>query len=457
MLSFLNRERSVAPAGYSRWLIPPAALAIHLSIGQVYAFSVFKNPLLGLIGADGAAWNLKEVGYIFSIAIAFLGISAALFGAWLERAGPRRAMFYAAVCFGTGFCIAALGASAHQLALIYLGYGVVGGVGLGLGYISPVSTLIKWFPDRPGLATGLAIMGFGGGAMIGGPLANQLMAHFKAAGQPMIPFTMIAMGMIYFVFMMFGVFTIRVPGEGWKPEGWSGTNKASALITTHNVSVSQAWKTPQFWLLWTVLACNVTAGIGILEQASPMIQDLFKGRVGATAAVGFVGLLSIFNMAGRFFWAGLSDFIGRKATYTVIFLLGIVLYFVIPYTRADGLDSVPLFVGICVVVLSMYGGGFATIPAYIKDLFGGYNVSAIHGRILTAWSTAGIVGPLIVNGILDHYVANHLAKQDAYPLILHIMSGLLVVGLIANLLVRPVAERHWVGEPVRVPLEAVAH
>jgi MFS family permease len=445
-LSFLDRDRSIAPAGYSRWLVPPAALAIHLSIGQVYAFSVFKNPLLALHGADGAVWNLKEVGYIFSIAIAFLGISAAIFGAWLEKAGPRRAMFYAALCFGFGFVIASFGASTHSLALIYLGYGVVGGVGLGLGYISPVSTLIKWFPDRPGLATGLAIMGFGGGAMIGGPLANNLMAHFAAAGQPSIPYTLITMGVLYFIFMMFGVFTIRVPPPDWKPAGWVPPTTQSALISKHNVAVAQAWRTPQFWLLWVMLFVNVTAGIGILEQAAPMVQDLFKGQITAIAAVGFVGILSIFNMAGRFLWASVSDFIGRKGTYFTFFTLGAILYFFLPFTRQDKINSVPLFVAIAALVISMYGGGFATIPAYLKDLFGGFNVSAIHGRLLTAWSAAGIVGPLIVNGILDHYVENKLPKQDAYPLILHIMCGLLVVGFVANLMVRPVDEKYWLKD-----------
>ena len=445
-LAFLDRDRSIAPAGYSRWLVPPAALAIHLSIGQVYAFSVFKNPLLALHAADGAAWNLKQVGYIFSIAIAFLGISAALFGAWLERSGPRRAMFYAAVCFGLGFLIAAAGAGTHNLLLIYLGYGVIGGIGLGLGYISPVSTLIKWFPDRPGLATGLAIMGFGGGAMIGGPFANNLMGYYKAAGQPSIPYAMMTMGALYFIFMMFGVFTIRVPQDGWKPAGWIPPVKQSALISHHNVAVSQAWRTPQFWLLWIILFTNVTAGIGILEQAAPMIQDFFKGHVLATAAVGFVGLLSIFNMAGRFFWASVSDFLGRKATYFCFFTIGTILYFFLPLTRQDRINSVPLFVCVAVILLSMYGGGFATIPAYLKDLFGGYNVSAIHGRLLTAWSCAGIVGPLIVNGILDHYVANNLPKQDAYQVILRIMSGLLVLGFLANLMVRPVDQKYWLKD-----------
>jgi MFS family permease len=442
VFSFLDREHSVAAEGYSRWLVPPAALAIHLSIGQAYAFSVFKNPLLAMAAADGVIWNLKDIGYIFSIAIAVLGLSAALFGHWLENAGPRRAMFYAAVCFSTGFFFSALGAHLHSLWLIYLGYGVIGGIGLGLGYISPVSTLIKWFPDRPGLSTGLAIMGFGGGAMIGGPLANNLMTFFKAQGDAAaIPETFMVMGALYFVFMMYGVFTIRVPMPGWKPEGYVPKQKASAMIATSNVEVSTAWKTPQFWLLWIVLGTNVTAGIGILEQASPMIQDFFKGTIGPAAAVGFVGLLSLFNMAGRFFWASVSDHIGRKNTYTCFFVIGAVLYSVLPMVH-----SVGAFVGIACVMLSMYGGGFATIPAYLKDLFGGYHVSAIHGRLLTAWSTAGIAGPLIVNGILDHYVATGVPKEQAYPFILHIMSGLLVVGFIANMLVKPVNEKHWLKE-----------
>lgn len=439
---FLDREHSVAAEGYSRWLVPPAALAIHLSIGQAYAFSVFKNPLLAMAATDGVTWNLKEIGYIFSIAIAVLGLSAAMFGHWLENAGPRRAMFYAAVCFSTGFFVSALGAHLHNLWLIYLGYGVIGGIGLGLGYISPVSTLIKWFPDRPGLSTGLAIMGFGGGAMIGGPLANNLMSFFQAQGDAAaIPETFMVMGALYFVFMMYGVFTIRVPMPGWKPEGYVPAQKASAMIATSNVDVATACKTPQFWLLWIVLATNVTAGIGILEQASPMIQDFFKGTIGPAAAVGFVGLLSLFNMAGRFFWASVSDHLGRKKTYTCFFVIGAVLYSVLPKVH-----SVGAFVGIACIMLSMYGGGFATIPAYLKDLFGGYHVSAIHGRLLTAWSTAGIVGPLIVNGILDHYVETGMPKEQAYPVILHIMSGLLVVGFIANILVKPVNEKYWLKE-----------
>jgi MFS family permease len=330
-------------------------------------------------------------------------------------------------------------------------------MGLGLGYIAPVSTLIKWFPDRPGLSTGLAIMGFGGGALIGAPLGTLLMGHFKLHGfaNP-IPPTWIAMGILYFLFMLYGAFTIRVPRVDWKPAGWSPSMAhKSALISTHSVAVQQAWKTPQFWLLWIVLCTNVTAGIGILEQASPMIQDFFKGHIGAAAAAGFVGLLSLFNMAGRFFWASMSDWIGRKATYFCFFILGPVLYFFMPFTGFNHVNSVVLFVCIACVAISMYGGGFATIPAYLKDLFGGYNVSAIHGRILTAWSTAGIIGPLIVNGILDHYKAAGLNRMDGYRVVLHIMVGLLIVGFIANLLVRPVSERYWLKDaPADTPQAA---
>jgi MFS family permease len=457
LFSFLDRERSVAKPGYSRWLVPPAALAIHLAIGQAYAFSVFKIPLL-TYGAN--AWSRKDIGYIFSIAIAVLGLSAAIFGKWLENAGPRKAMFVAACCFGSGFIVSAVGVHIHSLAVIYLGYGVIGGVGLGLGYISPVSTLIKWFPDRPGLSTGLAIMGFGGGAMIGSPLGTQLMTYFKThtTHQP-IAYTFAVMGVVYFLFMMFGVFMIRVPAEGWKPAGYVPRVHKGGLISDHNVTVNSAMGTPQFWLLWVVLCLNVTAGIGIIESASPMLQTLFPVRVTAVIAGGFVGFLSIFNMGGRFVWASLSDFIGRKATYMVFFALGCVLYFLLPSLHVLG-----LFVVVAGVLISMYGGGFATIPAYLKDLFGGVNVSAIHGRLLTAWSTAGIVGPLIVNGILDNYTAHKLPSQTvqqatapAYPLILHIMSGLLVIGFIANLLVRPVAERFWMKEGDVAPTGYGAH
>ena len=452
MFSFLDRDRSIAQPGYSRWLVPPAALAIHLAIGQVYAFSVFVNPLLAFSASNGSPWSHKQVGYIFSFAIAILGISAALFGKWLETAGPRKAMFIAATCFGLGFLIAALGIKLHSLTLIYLGYGGIGGIGMGLGYISPVSTLIKWFPDRPGLSTGLAIMGFGGGAMIGAPLATNLMAHFKAHGLEPLSSTFLWMGILYFAFMMFGVFMIRVPAPDWKPAGYVPSTHQSAMISSHNVTVNSAMATPQFWLLWLVLALNVTAGIGILESAAPMLQNLFPNRVSVAAAGGFVGLLSIFNMGGRFVWASLSDFIGRKGTYMVFFALGAVLYFFLP-----SIGALPLFVLVAGVLISMYGGGFATIPAYIKDLFGGVNVSAIHGRVLTAWSTAGIVGPLIINAYLDHYKATNRPLAQAYPQILHIMAALLVVGFIANFLVHPVSERFWMKEGDLAPADHGGH
>src|SRR5450755_4270903 len=381
LLSFLDREKSIAKPGFGRWLVPPAALAIHLAIGQVYAFSVFKIPLSQLIGLAKPGpgdWKQSQIAWIFSLAIVILGLSAATFGKWLESAGPRKAMFASAVCFSAGFFISSIGVHLHQLWIIYLGYGFIGGIGLGLGYISPVSTLIKWFPDRPGLSTGMAIMGFGGGAMIGSPLAVKLMAHFKGPGHLGVGHTFIVMGTLYFIFMMFGVFTVRVPREGWKPDGWTQPAKASAMITTRNVEVDTAFRTPQFWLLWIVLCMNVTAGIGIIEQASPMIQDLFKGTVGPVAAAGFVGLLSLFNMGGRVVSGSVSDFLGRKPTYFIFFAVGAVLYCFVPQTGGNHLNNVKLFVAITCVLLSMYGGGFATIPAYLRDMFGTYNVSAVR-------------------------------------------------------------------------------
>jgi MFS family permease len=455
-MSFLDRENSIAHPGYSRWLVPPAALAIHLSIGQVYAFSVFKIPLSQLLGVNkpvSGDWKQSQIVWIFSLAIVMLGVSAATFGRWLEGAGPRKAMFASAACFALGFYVSYLGVASHQLWLVYLGYGVIGGAGLGLGYISPVSTLIKWFPDRPGLATGMAIMGFGGGAMIGSPLAIKLMAHFQTAADTGVGKTFLVMGSLYFLLMMFGVFTIRVPREDWKPENWTPAVKPQAMITTHNVDVNTAVGTKQFWLLWIVLCTNVTAGISILEQASPMIQELFKGTITPVAAGGFVGLLSLFNMAGRFFWSTASDFVGRKNTYFIFFVLGALLYLFLPRTGADHLNSVVLFVSVSVVLLSFYGGGFATIPAYLRDLFGTHHVSAIHGRLLTAWSVAGVLGPVLVNYMREYQLAHGADKSGAYQTVLHVMAGFLVVGFVANLSVQPVAKKYWMVEKPENPIQ----
>ncbi len=448
LLSFLDREHSVADAGYSRWLVPPAALAIHLSIGQAYAFSVFNLPLSRTLGISDSApgdWKLSTIGWVFSVAIVFLGLSAALFGAWLERAGPRKAMFASAVCFGAGFQVAAIGVATHQFWLLLLGYGVLGGIGLGLGYISPVSTLIKWFPDRPGMATGLAIMGFGGGAMIASPLSTILMARFKTPTSLGVAPTFVALGAIYFAFMMYGVFSVRVPAAGWRPAGWAGA-QSRQRVTTGNVTAAAAIGTPQFGRLWGVLCLNVTAGIGVLGQASPMIQEMFPGTISASAAAGFVGLLSLANMAGRFIWSSASDVVGRRAVYATFFLLGAGLYAAVPATGAAG--NVALFVAGYVVILSMYGGGFATIPAYLRDLFGTIQVGAIHGRLLTAWSTAGVLGPVLVNYIREYEIAHGVPKAGAYTVTMRIMAVLLMAGFACNLLVRPVDERHLEEVPV---------
>jgi len=443
MEGFFARERTVAPPGYNRWLVPPAALSIHLCIGQAYAFSVFNGPLTKVIGISAPApddWTLPALGWIFSIAIVFLGLSAAFGGRWVESGGPRRAMFLSACCFGGGFLVAALGVHTHMLWLVYLGYGVIGGIGLGIGYISPVSTLIKWFPDRPGMATGLAIMGFGGGAMIGSPLSVWLMHAFAGPSSVGVAETFVVMGLLYFAMMMFGVLTVRVPAEGWRPAGYVPPAQPKKLVTSANVHVDTAIRTPQFWLLWLVLCLNVTAGIGVLGQASVMSQEMFPGVITPTAAAGFVGLLSLFNMAGRFLWSSTSDFIGRKPTYAIYFALGVVLYSLVPWTGQIG--SVALFVAFYAVILSMYGGGFATIPAYLRDMFGTMHVGAIHGRLLTAWSAAGILGPVLVNYIRQYQVDRGVPPSAAYSETMYIMAGLLVLGFICNALVRPVDARH---------------
>ncbi|MDR5740789.1 MULTISPECIES: OFA family MFS transporter [unclassified Caballeronia] len=440
---FFSKEATVARPGFSRWMVPPAALAVHLCIGQAYAFSVFNAPLTKIIGITQSApddWSLTTLGWIFSLAIVFLGLSAAFTGKWLEKVGPRRTMFTAACCFGGGFLVSALGVYLHQIALLYLGYGVIGGIGLGLGYVSPVSTLIRWFPDRRGMATGMAIMGFGGGAMIAAPGSVALMNYFKSATSTGVAETFVVLGVVYFISMTIGALAIRIPPADWKPAGWTPPVTANRMITKNHVHIDQALRTPQFYLLWLVLFLNVTAGIGVLGQASVMIQESFKSSITAGAAAGFVGLLSLFNMGGRFVWASASDWIGRKNTYFVFFVLGAVLYYLVPQFAVAG--NVALFVAAYCVILSMYGGGFSTIPAYLADMFGTAFVGGIHGRLLTAWAAAGIAGPVLVNYIRAYEVAHGVAKADAYTMTLHIMAVLLVIGFFCNLLVTRVNDRH---------------
>jgi MFS family permease len=492
---FLSREATVAARGFNRWLVPPAALAIHLCIGMAYGFSVFWLPLSRAVGvtepkacpadmgffasvvATSCDWKISMLGWTFTLFFVFLGSSAAVFGHWLETAGPRKAGLAAAACWCGGLLISALGVYVHQIWLIWLGSGVIGGIGLGLGYISPVSTLIKWFPDRRGMATGMAIMGFGGGAMIGAPLADRLMAHFATPASVGVWQTFVALGAIYFVFMVGGALGYRVPREGWTPEGWTPpAPAANKMMTTRHVHLDVAWKTPQFWLLWAVLTLNVSAGIGVIGMASPMLQEVFGGRlIGldlgfsaldpaqktriAAIAAGFTGLLSLCNIGGRFFWATGSDWLGRKTTYAIFFVLGFFLYAAAPWAAHQG--GVVLFVLFFCVILSMYGGGFATIPAYLADIFGTHHVGAIHGRLLTAWSTAGVLGPVLVNYIRDYQLDHGVARDAVYNQTMYILAGLLVLGLVCDLAVRPVAERWFmtdaeVAAEKKVPVEQIA-
>ena len=480
----LDRERIIAGPGFNRWLVPPAALAIHLCIGMAYGFSVFWLPLSKSIGIKEAVacpagqsifqalfvtncdWKVSELGWIYTLFFVLLGSAAAIWGGWLERAGPRKAGVVSALCWCGGMLFAAVGVAVHQLWMMWLGLGVVGGIGLGLGYISPVSTLIKWFPDRRGMATGMAIMGFGGGAMIGSPLATRLMALFSGPTEVGVWQTFVVMAAIYFVFMICGAFGYRIPAPGWKPHGWEPKASSSGMIATTQVHLRDAHKTKQFWLIWAALCLNVSAGIGILGMASPMLQEIFAGRlIGlpdvkftdlnpdqlksiAAIAAGFTGLLSLFNIAGRFFWASLSDKIGRKMTYFCFFGLGIALYASAPW--AAHLGSMLLFVGIFCIALSMYGGGFATVPAYLADMFGSQFVGAIHGRLLTAWSTAGVIGPVVVNYIREAQINAGIPRAQVYTITFYILAGFLVLGFICNALVKPVdAKWHMKDEDVR--------
>ncbi|HAZ60600.1 MAG TPA: MFS transporter [Gammaproteobacteria bacterium] len=467
-----SKARIVAGPGFNRWLLPPAAMAMHLSIGMAYGFSVFWLPLTRVLGVTAPVagdWQRSEVMWTFTLFFIFLGSAAALFGHWLEKVGPRLAGTVAACCWGGGFLIAALGVYWHRIELLWLGAGVIGGCGLGLGYISPVSMLIKWFPDRRGVATGMAIMGFGGGAMIGAPLADWLMRVWATDTSVGVWETFATLGVLYFVVMMIGAFGYRLPPEGWRPSGWQPRQNVRRQVQGYFVHLDRAHHTPQFWLLWAVLCLNVSAGIAVLGVASPMLQEVFGGRLlgepvafadltsaqaaaVASVAAGFTGLLSLFNIIGRFLWASASDWLGRKGTYTVFFLCGALLYALAP--MAGELGQVAAFVTLFCVILTMYGGGFATIPAYLADLFGTQYVGAIHGRLLTAWSTAGILGPLLLSGTLEALTAAGASKASAYGTTMYLLAGLLVLGLLCNLAVRPVAERFLT--PV-VPPAALAH
>ena len=431
------KSRIIDPPDYNRWLVPPASVAIHLCIGSVYAWSLFNPPLMKIRGVAASAaddWTQNQVVWIFSVAIVFLGLSAAFAGKWLERVGPRLVGAVSACCWGGGFLLGALGIQLHQLWLLYLGYGVIGGCGLGLGYVSPVSTLIKWFPDRRGMAAGLAIMGFGGGAMVGAPLGVALMDRFRTATSVGVAETFVAMGCIYFVVMMFGAVTVRVPPPAPVEEN---AGIPSDGPRAEGLTAASAIRTGAFWCVWVVLFTNVAAGIGVLGQASPMIQEMF-GRT-PHAAAGFVGLLSLFNLVGRFAWSSLSDRLGRKKTYAIYLGLGMALYALVPTTKMLG--TVGLFVACTCVILSMYGGGFATVPAYLRDLFGTKEVGAIHGRLLTAWSTAALVGPSLVTYVREAQIARGVAKSDAYSITMYGLVVLLAIGFVANLRVR-LALRH---------------
>ncbi len=562
MLSSLSKERIVAGPHFNRWRVPPASIAIHLWLGSVYAWSIFNPPLMRVIGVAAPAaddWSEGNVLWIFSCAIVFLGLSAAVAGKWLEEVGPRKVGFVAACCWGGGFLIGGHGIALHELWLVYLGYGVIGGCGLGLGYVSPVSTLIRWFPDRRGMATGMAIMGFGGGALIGTPLKEFLIRRFYRApeylgtvdqvelvtqagrrfaqnagelsevvvvgandvarmlvpgpegvyvvgtGSAGVAQTFVVLGIVYFLVMTVAAYSYRLPAPGWKPAGWTPPDEAhrrQRMIATSDVHVDEALRTPQFYQLWIVLCFNVTAGIGVLGIAKTMIGDIFgttlPAIVDSAFAATYVAMISVFNMCGRFVWASVSDYIGRRNTYWIFFALGIALYLSIPYTAmqvsvAPATIWLVYFYASTMIIFTMYGGGFATIPAYIADLFGTRHVGAIHGRLLTAWSVAGVLGPVAIDNLRASAVADAIRElsglvdparfaatfgagldelatlveartvtitklmeiappgtpdptSSLYNSTMILMAALLAIALVANALMRPVSPRHQLRE-----------
>jgi len=562
MAGLLARERIIAPPGYNRWRVPLASIAIHLCIGSVYAWSIYNPPMTRVFGVVTSAaddWNLGEVVWIFTVAIVFLGLSAAVAGRWLEKVGPRKVGVVAACCWGGGYIVGAAGILTHQLWLIYLGYGVIGGCGLGLGYVSPVSTLIRWFPDRRGMAAGMAIMGFGGGAMIGAPLKEYLLKMFYRApdylgaadaveliteagrrfadvsgvlqevvvagaadvrgmtlpgpegvyvvgtGAAGVAETFVVIGIIYLIVMLLAAFSYRLPAPDWQPAGWEPApeDDRQHLITRHDVDIDEALKTPQFYQLWIVLCFNVTAGIGVLGVARTMMTEIFGTTlpqiVDAAFAATYVVMISVFNMIGRFFWASSSDYIGRRNTYWIFFVLGILLYLSVPFT-AQQVSADPAvvwllyFYAATMIIFTMYGGGFATIPAYLADIFGSKYVGGIHGRLLTAWSTAGVLGPLAITSLrqssVDQAIRDLMTKIDANTFAAHfgapvqqlnvlieqktvtiaslmeiapvgtvdptsglynttmiLMAALLAIALISNAFMRPVDARHHINSP----------
>jgi MFS family permease len=558
MANLLSKERIVAGPGFNRWWVPVASVAIHLCIGSVYAWSIYNPALVRVFGVVTPAaedWSLGSVVEIFTVAIVFLGVSAAFAGKWLEDVGPRMVGVVAAICWGGGYVIGGIGIFLHELWLVYLGYGVIGGCGLGLGYVSPVSTLIRWFPDRRGMAAGLAIMGFGGGAMIGAPLKEHLIDFYYSAPQYVgaaeqvdlvtqngrrfvevdgdlreavvvgtnevasmiepgpagvylvgtgsvgVAQTFVTIGLIYLVVMLGASFSYRVPPPGWAPAGWrppEESNRARRMITTEHVHIDQALKTPQFYQLWFVLCLNVTAGIGVLSVARTMMTEIFgtalPGVVGGAFAATYVVMISVFNMLGRFLWASASDYVGRRNTYWIFLGLGLLLYLSIPYTAQQVSVSPSIvwlvyFYAATMIIFTMYGGGFSTIPAYLADIFGTRYVGGIHGRILTAWSAAGVLGPLAITSLREHAMHNairdlvasidparfqaafgagvdqldalvaqntvtiaklmQIAPVDTvdptsslYNTTMYLMAGLLAIGLVCNALMRPVDAKH---------------
>ena len=395
----------------NRWLMAVSAIAIHLSIGAAYAYSVYKNPLIETMG-----WSETNVTLAFTIMMTLAGISAAFFGNFVERNGPRKSATLAAVLFGFGQAGSGLAVYLDSSILFLLTYGLLSGLGLGIGYISPVSTLVKWFPDRRGLATGMAVLGFGSGALITAPVANSLITSVGISN------TFFILGASYLTLMVLGATYIEPPKAGWMPENMKKKAEAGQETVKRDLrqlTAKEAVKTKHFWMLWTMMLINTSAGIMMISVASPMAQDVVG--LSAAAAATMVGLMGIFNGGGRLGWAAASDFLGRPTTFLIFFMIQLVAFSTLPNTTNALLFQLLIF-----LVVSCYGGGFSNLPAFIGDLFGTKQLGAIHGYLLTTWSLGGIIGPMLVTNIK--------AVTGSYIPVFYVFLGLISIAFVISTL-----------------------
>lgn len=405
----------------NRWLIAASAVGIHISIGSVYAYSVMTNPVKDIFGVESSV-----IKWSFKIAILLLGLSAAFLGRWVEKVGPKVSGTTAGIFYGTGILGSGLAVQLESLPLLFICYGIIGGIGLGLGYITPVSTLVKWFPDRRGLATGMAIMGFGFAALIFGPIMQKLFDSLGVANAFYI------LGTIYTILILSSANYIERPPEGYTPEGFEKGEDKKIKEDISNSTANEALKSPRFYYIWIMMFINISCGIAIISAASPMMQE--KLNYTPMQAAGIVGLIGVFNGLGRILWSTLSDYIGRANTFIVFFVFQILAFYFLPKMTMELSFLIILF-----TVITMYGGGFSTLPAFLGDLFGTKQLGAIHGMVLAAWGIAGVVGPTIYDTVKS--------ATGSLDTTLTVFAGLFIIALFISVLMKMTITKELKKEP----------